>query len=231
MKKQQQFVLLAGESNKENNEMKMKCHSAFILALFAVSSMPILVGCNENRRQSSASNEATNYVANDREEHTMPKPPVVPSSPAVDARLAQEAEQARLAELEANRPNSGVRVYRNDFNIRTGSNRLTINTQSGSDYVVLVKLQNSLVANFYIRGGDSESLSLPNGSYHVYFYTGNYWNPSKSIAGHYGAFEVGSFSEDEDELSLEGGQVMTYTLSPQINGNFSPKDADAEEAL
>ena len=216
---------------KENNDMKMKCHSAFVLALFAVSSMPFLVGCNENGQQSSARNEAINYVANDREEHTIPKPPVVPSSLAVDARLAQEAEQARLAELEANRPNSGVRVYRNDFNIGTGSNCITVNTQSGSDYVVLVKSQYNLVANVYVRGGSSESLSLPDGRYHVYFYTGHYWNPSKSIAGRYGAFEIGSFSEDEDEKSLEGGDILTYTLSPQINGNFSPKDADAEEAL
>ena len=95
-----------------------------------------------------------------------PNPPVVPSSLAVDARLAQEAEQARLAELEANRPNSGVRVYRNDFNIGTGSNCITVNTKSGSDYVVLVKSQYNLVANVYVRGGSSESLSLPDGRYH-----------------------------------------------------------------
>ena len=100
----------------------------------------------------------------------------------------------------------------------------------GTDYVLIVKDSGVMVANVYIRSGDTYELHLPNGEYEVYFYGGKRWNPKKRIGERVGAFEQGDFMKDDEEVALQDGK-MVYSLEQTEDGNFEGTSCDEEDAL
>lgn len=109
--------------------------------------------------------------------------------------------------------------------------KISVLTSANSecDIVVIIKRDNDIVRNVYIKAGDSYKLSVPNGTYQVFFYGGKGWNPQKKMAGgHVGGFVANeSYSKDSSvTLNYEG---VVYELIPQRNGNFSTEQSSASE--
>lgn len=108
------------------------------------------------------------------------------------------------------------------ISVRTSAN-------SECDVVVIVKKNSQIVRNVYIEAGDSYELSVPNGTYQVFFYGGKGWNPQKKMAGgNVGGFVANESYSKDSPVSLNY-QGVSYELIPQQNGNFSTKQSNAAE--
>lgn len=129
-----------------------------------------------------------------------------------------------------NRLQTGKRPY-NNFECNGDDSAIGVTTSRNSvyDMVVIVKKNGYIVRNAYVEAGDSYKFYLPDGTYQVFFYSGNGWNPDKSMPGGYtgGFVENESFSK-ADAVSLNC-QEMDYELIPQPNGNFSTMESNASE--
>jgi hypothetical protein len=112
-----------------------------------------------------------------------------------------------------------------------------IKINAGSrDVVALVKNRSDkVIRHAYISSYSSYLFDIPNGTYKVIFYSGKGWNPEKVVINNEcgplrgGFVSMPSFTKDEN-LSIYG-QIMTYTLSYQTNGNFTPAGSSAQEAF
>jgi hypothetical protein len=106
----------------------------------------------------------------------------------------------------------------------------------GSDILVLIKNQyGRVVRHGYIQSGRSFRFNIPDGKYQVFFYSGKGWNPNKKMPSGSCNNLIGGFVEDEsvtkdDYITLEG-QIVTYQLTLQINGNFKEKASSKDEAF
>ena len=107
---------------------------------------------------------------------------------------------------------------------------------SSTDVILMVKNnRNRVIRHVYINGNDSFTLNVPNGTYSVYFYNGEGWNPNKKMKNTYCGTPKGGFVSKEsvtkdDNLSVYD-QIMTYTLYPVSYGNFSPEGSSINEAF
>ena len=120
--------------------------------------------------------------------------------------------------------------YKN--NILKGSSsqiRIITSANTDCDLVTIVKKNNLIVRNAYIKGGDEYTFNLPNGTYQVFFYGGKGWKPTKimnnSIEGGFVTNE--SFSKDYPVTITN--QILEYRLILQSNGNFSTKPSSQSE--
>lgn len=106
-----------------------------------------------------------------------------------------------------------------------------------SDVLVTIKNMNDrVVRHAYIQSNSSYTINVPNGNYHVYFYYGSGWNPKRFMKDTDCGRLVGGFisnesvSKDPDIVQLYN-QVMQYTLTQQLNGNFSTSGSSKFEAF
>ena len=117
--------------------------------------------------------------------------------------------------------------------LRGDASSIEVRTSSSSEFdvVVIVKSDDTMVANAYIKAGGSYKFNLPNGTYQVFFYGGRGWNPNKTMPnGQDGGFVANeSYSKDEP-VSLDY-QGLEYELIPQRNGNFSTEQSSAREVF
>lgn len=119
-------------------------------------------------------------------------------------------------------PCTGISGRQSQIEVKTGGG-------SESDVVVIIKRDDIIVRNAYIVSGDSYTFNLPNGSYQVFFYGGEGWNPEKNMpSGVVGGFVANeSFSKDEP-ITLKH-QSLVYELILQRDGNFSTEPSSADE--
>jgi hypothetical protein len=118
----------------------------------------------------------------------------------------------------------------------SGQSGVKVNA-GGSDVLVTIKNMNDeVIRHAYIEARNSFRLNLPNGSYNVYFYYGNGWNPKRFMKDTDCGRLVGGFlsnesvSKDPNVLQLYS-QIMVYTLTQQANGNFSTSGSSKGEAF
>jgi hypothetical protein len=113
-----------------------------------------------------------------------------------------------------------------------------IKVLTGGSGDVLVSIKNSngkVVRHAYIKGGNSFTFSVPDGSYQVFFYSGTGWNPNKQMPSSSCSYLKGGFVSNEDVtkdnyINLYS-QIMTYELILQQQGNFSTKPSSKNEAF
>lgn len=143
-----------------------------------------------------------------------------------------DENSASERELRAARPKTGTSVYENDYELDDEKeSAIEVSApDDGTDYVLIVKDSGVMVANVYIRSGDTYELHLPNGEYEVFFYGGKRWNPKKRIGERVGAFEQGDFMKDDEEVALQDGK-MVYSLEKTEDGNFEGTSCNEEDAL
>lgn len=110
-----------------------------------------------------------------------------------------------------------------------------VNASAYSDVVVIVRYNNSsgeVAGHSYVRKGCSSTIYLPeNKRYQVFFYYGSGWYPKKEMSGGIkgGFLESESFSKDGSSMYLSAGDMVTYTLTQQVNGNFSTSGSSEHE--
>jgi hypothetical protein len=113
-----------------------------------------------------------------------------------------------------------------------------IKVLTGGSGDVLVSIKNSngkVVRHGYIKGGNSFTFNVPDGSYQVFFYSGTGWNPNKQMPSSSCSYLKGGFVSNEDVtkdnyINLYS-QIMTYELILQQQGNFSTKPSSKNEAF
>lgn len=118
-------------------------------------------------------------------------------------------------------------------NLRGDKSSIEVRTSSSSecDVVVIIKSEDVMVCNSYIKAGDSYKFNLPNGTYQVFFYGGRGWNPNKTMPnGQEGGF-VANESYSKDEPVTLNYQGLEYELIPQPNGNFTTEQSNASEVF
>lgn len=134
---------------------------------------------------------------------------------------------------------TGSQPYRNyygsNYGYDYGRPSIRVNASSYSDVIVIVRYNNSngrVAGHTYIRAGGSSTIYvLPERRYQVFFYYGKGWYPKKEMSGGVkGGFLTNeSFSKDGESMYLDWGQGVTYTLTQQINGNFSTSHSNENE--
>jgi hypothetical protein len=109
---------------------------------------------------------------------------------------------------------------------------------TGGSGDVLVSIKNSsgnVVRHAYIKGGNSFTFNLPDGSYQVFFYSGTGWNPNMQISSSSCSNLKGGFVSNE-EVTKDNyinlySQIMSYELILQQQGNFNTKPSSKNEAF
>lgn len=155
---------------------------------------------------------------------------------------AAEVEEATPSQdelwLEKYRGNSlknGAQPYHKlyGYNSKGGSSAFGFEASSGSDVIVTIKnMSGKIIRHAYIKKGHRLEITVPSGTYQVFFIFGNSWCPEKEAPnGQKGYFLEGvSVSKDEPQR-VPQNQILNYTLYSIQNGNFSPDPSTAEEAL
>lgn len=126
---------------------------------------------------------------------------------------------------------TGSSPYTNYCGSVDGESEICVKTSSNSncDVVVIVKSDEMIARNAYIKAGGSHTFYLSNGTYQVFFYGGKGWNPNKEMPnGLQGGFVANESYSKDYPVSLEY-QSLTYELIPQPNGNFSTAQSSADE--
>lgn len=114
---------------------------------------------------------------------------------------------------------------------------VTVNASAYSDVVVIVRYNNSngaVAGHVYVRKNCSSTIYLPeNRYYQVFFYYGSGWYPKKDMTGGVkgGFLHNESFSKDGSPIYLRYGDMLTYTLTQQIGGNFSTSGSNKNEVF
>ena len=117
-----------------------------------------------------------------------------------------------------------------------GCSSIKVITSSSSPVVAIVKRYGKVVKHAYISAGSSYTFEVKDGTYQVFFYYGTSWNKNKKMQSSecsslYGGWNLNeNFDKDDGTITLKG-QIMSYTLSSRVNGNFQTTDSSIEEAL
>ena len=101
-----------------------------------------------------------------------------------------------------------------------------------SDIVVVIKRNNKegkVISHGYIKARETYQFDIPSGTYQIFFYFGNGWDPDKKM----GNGVRGGFVKDEvfskDKPQKINNSVLSYVLQFQKNGNFSTQSSNRSE--
>ena len=148
-------------------------------------------------------------------------------------------QQHLTEQWRTNSLSTGSMPYLNCFSARnscSGFNCSEIRVNnSGSDAVITVKdTSGRVVRHAYVRGNDTLTIHLPDGTYQTFFYSGRGWNPNKSMSSSScsqlrgGFVSNESFTKDPGRDNLRRS-IITYTLTPTRSGNFNTRNSNASQ--
>lgn len=107
-----------------------------------------------------------------------------------------------------------------------GASSITIHTNSREDCVVSLKTASgTTILAFYVRAGDTITVSVPEGNYYVYFATGTKWY------GYGQGLMFGSntdYSKDDTPCNFTA-YTWEYTLYETTSGNFTETPTDEDD--
>jgi|JI6StandDraft_1071083.scaffolds.fasta_scaffold02801_10 hypothetical protein len=117
-----------------------------------------------------------------------------------------------------------------------GCSQISVLTDGTGDVIVTIKDRSGeVIRHGYIKGGQSFTFNVSNGSYQVFFYSGSGWNPNKNMPSSTCNFLEGGFVSNEnvtkDNYIHLSNQIMSYELILQQDGNFSTKPSSKTEAF
>lgn len=147
-----------------------------------------------------------------------------------------EVERCRNNSL-SNGSQPYARYYGSNYSYSWDRAAVKVNASAYSDVVVIVRYNNaqgSVAGHVYVRKGCSSTIYLlENRTYQVFFYYGSGWYPKKEMAGGVkgGFLERESFSKDGSSMYLRSGEIVTYTLTQQVHGNFSTSGSSENEVF
>lgn len=130
---------------------------------------------------------------------------------------------------------SGATPYNKYFENRFACyscSEIKVEAPHNSDVLVILKRDGNVVQHAYIRASDYKTFWLENGTYQPFFYYGKGWNPNKKMKG--GEILGGFISEEhfgKDTPQDLNNQILEYQLTIQLNGNFSTRPSNEDEAF
>lgn len=98
-----------------------------------------------------------------------------------------------------------------------------IASPNANAYVKVKDSSGNTVVGFFVNAGSTASVYVPEGTYSVQFAMGQTWYGQEDCFG-----SQTSYGKD-DNLVLEYGDIVTYTLQLSTNGNFTMSELDANE--
>lgn len=113
-----------------------------------------------------------------------------------------------------------------------GCSAINVTAPHGSDLVVTIKKGNKtgyVVRHAYINAGRTYHFEVPNGTYQVFFYQGNGWNPQKEMSGGIKGGFVSNESYSKTGVQYLEDQEWSLILQATINGNFNTQHSNEEE--
>ena len=118
-------------------------------------------------------------------------------------------------------PLSGAILYGERL---TEGSEITIKASGDESYVVKLKsAAGATLYSFYVRAGDTVTVTIPAKCMYVYFASGKTWYGSRHLFG-----EDTFFSKDDDLIDFTQ-YTITYTLYPVTNGNFTQTPIDPKD--
>lgn len=142
-------------------------------------------------------------------------------------------EDPEVTKYKNNSLATGKHPYKNEERLRGSSSSIKVTTSSASesDVVVILKHNDKMVCNTYVKAGGAATFNVPNGTYQIFFYYGKGWNPKKVMPnGLKGGFVCNeSFAKDRPQ-TLDY-QILTYELIYQTNGNFMTQSSNVGEVF
>ena len=116
-----------------------------------------------------------------------------------------------------------------------GCSSITVKTSKSDPVVAIVKKRDRIIKHAYISANSSYTFELKDGTYQVFFYYGTDWNSKLWMPSDECNLVVGRWSKNEyvskdDPIRLKN-QIMTYTLSTMVSGNFTPGKSSLDEVF
>ena len=213
----------------------------FICALFAILTIVGIIFLSLNDSSKSQENNMVDNVSTIQSDNNNEN--LSPTfSTSSSQRTVNSQSETKEVDWIQNRLSTGSRPYGSHYGQPlSGENEFHFKTSSGCDYVILIKLSdnNRYVDHKYVRGGDQITITVPDGTYNVFLYTGNGWNPNTSVGACTGGFVSDeSFPKDGPvtmTATIKGdyyyNQTCEYTLYPVRNGNLHLMSSNPNEAF
>lgn len=104
-----------------------------------------------------------------------------------------------------------------------------------SDVIVIIRYNNQngrVAGHTYVRAGQTATIQLPGGHrYQTFFYYGRGWYPDKPMKnGVKGGFlEDEAYSKDGSTALLQDNEILSFKLTPALDGNFSTSQSNESE--
>lgn len=104
-----------------------------------------------------------------------------------------------------------------------------------SDVIVIIRYNNQngrVAGHTYVRAGQTATIQLPGGHrYQTFFYYGRGWYPDKPMKnGIKGGFlEDETYSKDGSTALLQDNEILSFELTPILDGNFSTSQSNESE--
>lgn len=120
------------------------------------------------------------------------------------------------------------------FDDNTPHSEIQVSAPNGSDVVVIVRYDNqngNVAGHIYIKAGHSATVYLRNGyNYQTFFYFGNGWYSGKEMLhGIKGGFVRNESYSKDGTPTYMNNNVLSYSLTQQVNGNFQTSNSDEGE--
>ena len=115
-------------------------------------------------------------------------------------------------------------------------NDIKIKNSNNSDTVVLLinRITNRIIRNVFVnKSTEFTMLDIPDGSYSIKWYSGNYWSPNLILKNNIkGGFQTNAsltkYSENES-IELFGRKIITLTLYSVSDGNVKTEEITLNE--
>lgn len=104
-----------------------------------------------------------------------------------------------------------------------------------SDVIVIIRYNNQngrVAGHTYVRAGQTATIQLPGGHrYQTFFYYGRGWYPDKPMKnGVKGGFlNDEAYSKDGSPTLLQDNEILSFELTPVLDGNFSTSQSNEGE--
>lgn len=112
---------------------------------------------------------------------------------------------------------------------------IRVKAAHNSDVIVIIRYNNQngrVAGHTYVRAGQTATIQLPGGHrYQTFFYYGRGWYPDKPMKnGIKGGFlEDEAYSKDGSPTLLQDYEVLSFELTPILDGNFSTSQSNEGE--
>lgn len=216
------------KSSDTDDDTPWGCIIAVIIALIIVC---FALCSRSNDSNDNSSETSTSNIVSDSVDTTALMSNVDSIATDSTGSYTPTTDEEYESDYKFNRLETGAKPYKAYYGKgKTGQDYLQFKTSGDNDYVVMAKRHgsNKVINHIYIRGGDTETMHLPDGNYDIYFYSGKGWDPEKDMGSVKGGFVDEAPIEKDENVSLYD-QYGEYTLYPVQGGDLVLAPSDKQD--